>query len=83
LKIFKQRKPALKQKLPEWKRQQKLPESVLRIEEALYRSAQSKKNYCDKVTLEARLLAVARIVFACLGVDDDVMVEEAEQNLVK
>ena len=55
---------------------------MLRIEEALYRSAQSKKNYCDKVTLEARLLAVARIVFACLGVDD-VMVEEAEQNLVK
>tara|TARA_Y100001958_G_C20806464_1_gene267489 strand:+ start:249 stop:512 length:264 start_codon:yes stop_codon:yes gene_type:complete len=43
-------------------RQQKLPDFVLRLEETLYRGARSKENYCDKVTLEARLLAVAKVV---------------------
>ncbi len=35
---------------------------MLRLEETLYRGARSKENYCDKVTLEARLLAVAKVV---------------------
>lgn len=40
--------------------QQKLPDFVKRLEEALYREASSKEEYCDLSTLERRLQAVGK-----------------------
>eukprot|EP00250_Pteridium_aquilinum_P011855 c20351_g2_i1 orf=875-5692(+) len=40
--------------------QQKLPDLVKRLEEALYRDASSKEEYCDLSTLEHRLQAVGK-----------------------
>jgi len=59
LNVFRTRKPGL---TDEWKH--KLPDFVLRLEEAVYRGARSKEEYCDQATLEARLQAVARIMIA-------------------
>lgn len=55
LQLFKSRKPHV---TPEW--QQKLPDFVKRLEEALYKNAPSKEEYADLKTLEQRLQSVAR-----------------------
>jgi hypothetical protein len=39
--------------------QQKLPDFEQLLEEALYRGARNKKEYCDQLTLEGRLLFLA------------------------
>lgn len=53
--LFQQRKPMVNQ---DWN--QKLPDFVQRLEEALYRTAASKEEYQNYSTLESRLQSVAR-----------------------
>jgi len=55
LQLFRNRKPHV---TPEW--QQKLPDFVKKLEEALYKNAASKEEYADLKTLEQRLQSVAR-----------------------
>ena len=62
----------------EW--QQKLPDFVLRLEEAVYRGARTKEEYCDKDTLEARLQAVARIMVTRPGVKAAQMQQQQQQQ---
>ena len=54
--LFQQRKPAMQNQ--DWN--QKLPDFVQRLEEALYRTATSKEEYQNYGTLESRLQSVAR-----------------------
>ncbi|KAK9866771.1 hypothetical protein WJX84_010523 [Apatococcus fuscideae] len=54
-KLFSQRKPSV---TAEW--QEKLPDFVRRLEEALYRTASSKEDYTNQHTLEQRLQNVAK-----------------------
>ena len=61
----------------EW--QQKLPDFVLRLEEAVYRGARTKEEYCDKDTLEARLQAVARIMVTRPGAKAAQMQQQQQQ----
>ncbi|KAK9829143.1 hypothetical protein WJX72_004144 [[Myrmecia] bisecta] len=58
-KLFSARKPNAAK---EW--DEKLPDFVRRLEEALYRTAASKEEYADMTTLEARLVNVARRMLA-------------------
>ncbi|KAK9824572.1 hypothetical protein WJX72_011411 [[Myrmecia] bisecta] len=58
-KLFSARKPNAAK---EW--DEKLPDFVRRLEEALYRTAASKEEYADLTTLEARLQNVARRMVA-------------------
>lgn len=57
-----QRKPNVSQ---EWK--EKLPDFVKRLEEELYKSANSKEEYVDTNTLDQRLQQVARTFVASRG----------------
>jgi enoyl reductase-like protein len=74
LRLFQQRKPSVTK---EW--QQKLPDFVLRLEEAVYRGARTKEEYCDKDTLEARLQAVARIMVTRPGAKAVQMQQQQQQ----